>query len=218
MLSKGFRFGMLLQIAIGPISIFIFQVAVSSGFLAALTASVAVTLTDGLFILAAIIGIGTLLEQNEKLKKFMMYGGGLVLLIFGINMILVAVGNMTDPVGAGSEVVQHREYIGDNALSLGLQAFALTAANPLTVLFWVGVFSAKMSEDAMTKRQMYFFGLGAVLSTLICMSVIAGVGAVLKVFVGSSVMAVMNLLVGLVLVRFSVKVIFRDRVPKPTEG
>jgi len=52
MLIKGFRFGMILQIAVGPLCLFIFQTAVTSGFFTAMIGVMGVALVDALYILA----------------------------------------------------------------------------------------------------------------------------------------------------------------------
>ncbi len=55
---RGFRFGALLQIAVGPVCLFIFQTAASSGFFAAEAAVLAVTLADSLYVAAPLSGQG----------------------------------------------------------------------------------------------------------------------------------------------------------------
>ena len=69
MIWKGFRFGMFLQIAVGPICLFIFQTAVTSGFFAAEIGVLGVVLIDALFILAAIFGIGKILNKYRSMKE-----------------------------------------------------------------------------------------------------------------------------------------------------
>ncbi len=65
MIFKGFKFGMLLQLAIGPVCIFIFQMASSKGFYTAETGVLGATLIDGLFIFAATIGISSIIERQN---------------------------------------------------------------------------------------------------------------------------------------------------------
>ena len=42
----------------------------------------------------------------------------------------------------------------------GAQAFLLIASNPLTVIFWSGVFAAQTAERHYDKSQLRWFGLG----------------------------------------------------------
>ena len=68
MIWKGFRFGLLLQIAVGPICLFIFQTAAGSGFWIAEIGVLGVTIVDVFYILAAILGIGFILTKYKKTK------------------------------------------------------------------------------------------------------------------------------------------------------
>jgi len=65
MIFKGFKFGLLLQIAIGPVCLFIFQLAVINGFFVAMIGILAVFIVDSLFIFGAIKGIAALLESRK---------------------------------------------------------------------------------------------------------------------------------------------------------
>lgn len=69
MIIKGFKFGMLLQIAVGPICLFVFQTAAAHGFTSAMSGVIGVTLIDALYILAAICGLGTLIEHYKNFKN-----------------------------------------------------------------------------------------------------------------------------------------------------
>ena len=63
---KGFRFGLILQAAVGPVSVFIFQTAASFGIVSAEAAVMGVTIADLICVLAAIWGVGTLLEKSRS--------------------------------------------------------------------------------------------------------------------------------------------------------
>lgn len=197
MILKGFRFGMLLQIAVGPICLFIFQTAASSGFLTAETGVLGVTIIDGLYILAAIFGIGTILNKSGRAKKIIKYFGAFVLIIFGTSNV----------VGVwGISLIPSLNFLSKQSIEgVFLKTLILTLSNPLTILFWAGVFSTKISEENMKQRDMYYFGLGAVLSTLFFLTVISISGSFINNFLESSVLNSLNIIVGLVLIAFGIK-------------
>lgn len=87
MVFKGFRFGMLLQFAVGPVCIFIFQVSVLRGFYAAEAGVLGAVIVDGLFIMAAISGMARIIEK-EKVKTGLKFFGSVILLIFGFCTVL----------------------------------------------------------------------------------------------------------------------------------
>ncbi|WML33283.1 LysE family transporter [Clostridium sp. OS1-26] len=197
MIFKGFRFGMLLQIAVGPICLFIFQTAASSGFLTAETGVLGVTIIDGLYILAAIFGIGTILNKHEKAKEMIKYFGAFILIIFGTSNV----------VGVwGISLIPSLNFLSKQSMEgVFLKTLILTLSNPLTILFWAGVFSTKISEENMQQKNMYSFGLGAVLSTLFFLTAISISGSFINNFLESSVLNSLNIIVGLVLIAFGIK-------------
>ena len=197
MISKGFRFGMLLQFAVGPICLFIFQTSVSSGLFIALLGVLGVTVVDGVFILAAILGMGTLLGKSENTKKAIKLFGGFILILFGLSTSLSVMGVNFIP-GLNLTGVQ----TVDNVF---MKTLLLTLSNPLTILFWAGVFSSKMIEENMEKLHMYQFGLGAILSTILFLSFVSVVGNYLNVFIEGSFMNMLNVIVGIILIGFGVR-------------
>jgi len=86
MIKKGFKFGMLLQVAVGPVCIYIFNESVRKGVLSAFVGVIAVVLIDALFIGLSIAGISTVVKKKEQLLKIF---GSLVLIIFGLKMIIL---------------------------------------------------------------------------------------------------------------------------------
>ena len=126
LLLKGFKFGMLLQFAIGPVCIFIFQMATLNGFYIAETGVLGVVIIDRLFILLAILGIATLIKK-ENVKSGLKIFGAVILFVFGLSMIMSLFGiNLIPSLSVpGSSDIK----------SSFLHALALTASNPLTILF-----------------------------------------------------------------------------------
>lgn len=197
MILKGLRFGMLLQIAVGPVCLFIFQTAVTSGVFVALTGVVGIAIIDALYILAAIYGIGALLNRYEKAKRIIKYLGALVLIIFGLSNLLGIF---------GVSMLPSLNFLSTQSTeSVFFKVLILTLSNPLTMLFWVGVFSTKVSEEDMDLKDMYFFGFGAVMSTIIFLTIISVVGNFVNNFLDPFLLSLLNCIVGLVLIGFGVK-------------
>jgi len=81
----------------------------------------------------------------------------------------------------------------------------LTLSNPLTILFWVGVFSTKLSEANMNRKDMYCFGFGAVLATISFLTLVSITGIFVNNFLNPDVLKILNIIVGLVLIYFGLK-------------
>ncbi len=203
MLFKGFRFGMLLQLAVGPVALFIFQMAALSGVQAAYTGVMGAVLVDSIFIVAAIMGIGAIIEKRQAafiLKVF----GALILIVFGLSTLLGIFGfsfipslNLAQSADTGT-VFQ--------------RAVLITASSPLTILFWAGVFSAKVAEAKMVRHEIYIFGIGALLSTIFFLSVVVIFGNFSGRFLPDFAILLMNAIVGLLLIFFGVKMFFKKAV------
>ena len=196
MLYNGFKFGMLLQFAIGPVCLFIFQIAALKGFYTAFTGVLGVSIIDGLYILSAILGIAYIIERKST-KIALKIFGAIVLLIFGASNVL-SLFNISLLPSLGLDNVS---YSGNAFLS----AVILTASNPLSIIFWAGVFSAKLAEEGMKRRDFYSFGFGALLSTVFFLTIIFIRGSLTGTFLPSYIIQILNLVVGFLLIYFSIR-------------
>lgn len=200
MILNGFKFGMMLQFAIGPICIFIFQTASLKGFYTAETGVLGVTLIDGLFILAAIFGISSLI-QRKNIKFTLKILGAATLFIFGLSTILSQFSiNFLPSLSIQNSL---------NKNNIFFNSIILTASNPITIIFWSGVFLTKITEKNIKKLDIYLFGLGSILSTLFFLTIIASLGNFANYFFPNIIIQLLNIAVGLLLIYFSIKMLIK---------
>jgi threonine/homoserine/homoserine lactone efflux protein len=185
---------MLLQIAIGPVCLLILQTAIASGFSTAESGVLAVVLVDALFIFAAIWGIGMLFTRFPQTKAVLKIFGGIILILFGLSSILGVYGISLLP---GLNLNAHA-----NSQRFFFTMLLLTLSNPLTILFWAGVFSTKLAEENFQRNQVYAFGSGAVLSTAVFLSLVSFLGSLANAYISSTFIQILNFIVGLVLIGF----------------
>ena len=62
----GLKFGMILQLAIGPMCIMVFNTAKNVNFLVALSLVLAISLVDAFYILLAGLGVSKLMTNKKK--------------------------------------------------------------------------------------------------------------------------------------------------------
>ena len=122
MIFKGFKFGMLLQFAIGPVCIFIFQMASLKGFYSAEAGVLGVALIDGLFIFAAIFGIASIIEK-KNVKLGLKIFGAVILFVFGISTILSQFN-----INLLSGLSMHNNYSSDNVFIKGSNSYCFKSA------------------------------------------------------------------------------------------
>ncbi|AJA46690.1 lysine exporter protein LysE/YggA [Clostridium pasteurianum DSM 525 = ATCC 6013] len=196
MIFKGFKFGMLLQLAVGPGCIFIFQIASLKGFYIAEIGVLGIAIIDSLFITVAILGISAVINK-KNIKICLKIFGSIILFIFGFSTFL----NQFNINFIPSLSIQNIS----NSNNTFIHAIILAASNPLTILFWTGVFSSKIAEENMKTKDIYLFAFGALISTLFFLTLISFLGSCVNIFLPNTIIQILNTLVGFLLMYFSVK-------------
>ena len=143
---EGLKFGLLLQLAVGPMCLMVFNTAKNIGFLTAFVLVLAIALVDAVYITLAGLGASKILEK-EKVKTVFKIVGSIVLIIFGINIVLNVFGINIIP-GLNVE---------PTSKSIFIQGIILTLSNPITIIFWGSVLTAKIIEDKLEKKELIFF-------------------------------------------------------------
>lgn len=198
MVFKGFKFGILLQLAVGPVCLFILKTASVSGFLPAMAGVAGVCLVDGLYIAAAILGLGALISKKPTVKKVMSIMGGVVLILFGLSNLLGAF---------GISLLPSLKLSGGSGIFVSV--ILLTLSNPLTILFWAGVFASRITQDNLSKEDMWRFGLGALVTTPVFLTFSAAVGTGIGLFLPETIILILNALVGCALIYFGTRTLFK---------
>jgi len=196
LILKGLRFGMLLQLAVGPICLMVFHTSTTYGAIYGLHLVLAIALIDALYIALSCVGVAAIIKKG-KINEVIKVIGCLVLVLFGVNTI-AGVFDLT--------FMPHIPlFFNVSVENLFVQGLLLTASNPLTIIFWSGMFSAQMVENQWNKKQLFFFASGCIMATIIFLTAVALVGSVLGGFLPQIIMQVMNVAVGIVVVFFGIK-------------
>jgi threonine/homoserine/homoserine lactone efflux protein len=203
MFISGFKFGMMLQFAVGPVCLYILKISLSSSLTAALSGMVGVTLVDSLFVILAIFGIGNIITQSDKLSRYLCYVGGIILIVFGMLMLYSAFGTYTE-----RQVLIETSRLTAQDVSNGhafIKAALLTLSSPMTIIFWGGVFATKITNDFLSQRQLYIFGLGAVSSTAFSLTLVALIARQMTFLFNVVGIVILNSVVGILLVGYGVR-------------
>lgn len=202
MIIKGFRFGILLQLAVGPMCILVFNTSASEGLLSGLILVSAITMVDGLYILLSGVGIAAIMK-DIRIQRMIKLIGCVILMLFGISMITGVLGINFLP--------SFLLFSAESQENIFLKGLLLTASNPLTILFWSGVFSTQAVQYKLNSLQLFYFGFGCILSTLSFLSCIALLGTFISSFLPKSIMTGMNIIVGVLLILFGLRLIISTR-------
>lgn len=194
--KNGLLTGLVLQLAVGPVFFFIVNLTLQRSVFDGLVAVLAVTLVDYLYIALALLGVGKVLEK-KKLKKIVGFFSSFVLILFGVFMIKGLSGvAMLDSEEAVPTV--------SNVLNSFSAAFFLTLSNPMTIIFFSGLFVAKAVEYNYEKRELFIFGFATGSATCIFL----GSAVLLVGFIGNSipliVVQLLNGFVGVLLIGYGI--------------
>lgn len=200
MIFKGFKFGMLLQLAIGPMCLMVFNTSAAHGLFMGVVLVIAIAIVDAIYIMLSGLGVAAIVNK-KSVRTMVKILGCIILVLFGANAIF-----STMQVSILPEV---HIFSHNSQGNIFIQGLLLTASNPLTIIFWSGVFSTQVVENALSKRQLISFGLGCVMSTLIFLTLIALGGSILNGFLPNSVIYALNDLVGIILIFFGIRLLFK---------
>ncbi len=195
---EGLKFGLLLQFAVGPMCLMVFNTSKNSGFLVALSLVMAIALVDALYIFLASLGASKILK-NPKIKNVMKVVGALVLILFGINTIL----NVFD-----INIIPGLN-LNPSSSSAFVQGIILTLSNPITIIFWGSVLTTKLIEEKFKKKELMIFSVGLVSATLLFLTIVAILGMVLSSFISNSISNILNIIVGFLIIFFGLKLFIK---------
>jgi L-lysine exporter family protein LysE/ArgO len=130
-----FFLGLSLSAPIGPINAAQIDRGIKSGFMHSWTVGLGAMTADVLYIFAVYMGLVQFLEI-PIVKTFLWLFGFFVLIYSGIECIM----------NAGKIKENRRDYIEESIIKSFIFGFFLSLSNPLTVLFWLGIYGSILAK------------------------------------------------------------------------
>ena len=189
---NGLYLGMILQLAVGPVCLLVFNTANVRGISNGLLVMLSVVLVDTIFIAASLLGISSIIDK-PRIRLILKIISGFVLIWFGLEMV-------------GFHSISNIATTNNNPFLTG---FIMTISNPLTIIFWGSVFIKQVFEKEYNTSELRFFALGCILATFLFLSLVAILGGLLGSFLSTNILRILNILVGLILIYFGIKTIFK---------
>lgn len=131
--------GLSLAAPIGPINAAQLDRGIKAGFFNAWMVGVGAMIADMLFMAAVYMGVVQFLEI-PIVKTFLWLFGFFVLVYTGIECI----------AGAGKIISQSRSSKGESILKSFFSGFFMSLSNPLTILFWLGIYGSILAKTVHT--------------------------------------------------------------------
>jgi L-lysine exporter family protein LysE/ArgO len=186
--------GLSLAAPIGPINAAQIDRGIRNGFLHSWFIGVGAVVADGLYMLVVYIGVVRFLETSF-MQTFLWLFGCFVLLYTGIESLLNA-GKMN--------LEQHRGQ--EPLVKSFLSGFFMSLSNPLTILFWLGIYGSVLAKTAATyERSQLILYSGAIFIGLLLWDItMAGVASSFRAFLTSHLLIIISALSGVSLIGFGI--------------
>lgn len=196
---NGIGYGLLLAVLVGPVFFTLIQTSIERGFKSGIYVAIGISLSDALCIGIAYLGISNLLG-NPDFRIYLSYVGGTILLCFGLYYLLVKSRN---------PVIFNPEHIREShPLRLMAKGFVINGFNPMVLFFWIATIGLASAQFGYTTHGIATVFLGSIVVTVFITDVIkAKLADKLRVLLTPHTMKIMNLLVGLVMFGFGLKLI-----------
>jgi threonine/homoserine/homoserine lactone efflux protein len=203
---NGILSGVVLAFLVGPVFFTIIQTSIERGFKSGVFVAIGVSLSDALYIFISYLGLAAFLD-NPSSKAYLAYGGGIVLLSFGMYYLFIKSRSLSnfDP-----EKINYR-----SPGKLIAKGFVINGLSPMVLFFWlatVGVATTEFNYVEIREIGMYFSSVVATVFTTDVMK--AKLADRLRLLITPKFIRLLNIVLGLVLVIFAGQMIlFPERIP-----
>jgi L-lysine exporter family protein LysE/ArgO len=186
--------GLSLAAPIGPINAAQIDRGIKNGFLHAWFIGVGAVIADGIYMLAVYIGISHFLETSF-MKTFLWSFGCFVLIYTGVESMISA--------GKLNLNLMRKE---ESLMKTLLSGFFMSISNPLTILFWLGIYGSILAKTAATfeRSQLLIYSSAIFMGLLLWDIMMAGVSSSFRNFLTSKALVIISLLSGLSLIGFGI--------------
>lgn len=188
--------GVTLAAPIGPVSLEMIKRGLRNGFLSAFIVRLGGAIGNMLCLVAAYFGL-SLLNSTNPLLVFCSLAGSLVLIYLGIKSFLDKRSHLLS-----LKLDIPRYGIGNGLLT----GFILSIANPIGIIFWLGIFAATLEQSIDSKTWLGLFENFAIIAGVLtwgfCLSGILELG---KRFFNQKLIHTIAMVAGLMLIFFGLK-------------
>jgi len=195
---QGIQFGVVLAFLIGPVFFTLLQTSVEKGFFYGVMVAIGVSLSDLLYVSICYLGLTSLVNNPEN-RIFLAYGGGSVLVVFGLYHVFIK--------GRGkSKFETSTKEMG--AMRYVLKGFIINGLSPTVLFFWVGTISLVSLDFGYSHGTDFIVFFGAVLATVLLTDILkAFLSDKLRNLVTERFIRLTNIILGIVLIVFGLRLI-----------
>ncbi|GHH97684.1 LysE family transporter [Neobacillus kokaensis] len=186
--------GLSLAAPIGPVNAAQIDRGIRSGFMHSWLVGVGAVVADGIYMLIVYIGVVKFL-QTEFMQTFLWLFGFFVLIYTGVETIMNA-GKVHLEYARSKEPLYKSFFTG----------FFMSISNPLTILFWLGIYGSVLAKTAATYEtpQLVLYSSAIFIGLLIWDITMASVASSFRNYLTSRLLVTISLFSGASLIGFGI--------------
>jgi len=144
----GFIIGIAIVAPIGPLALIIINKNIKKGFFSGFISGLGVSFADLCFATVVILGLSSLIDIITGLEKYLRFGGGVLLIIYGIYLIKSKISDFKVEIK-----VSKKGLFSDFFFT-----FVYTILNPVSLLIFTSVFPSVINYSANQFNTIIFLG------------------------------------------------------------
>ncbi|MBY0599029.1 LysE family transporter [Bacillus bingmayongensis] len=191
--------GLSLSAPIGPINAAQFEKGIRSGFFHAWILGIGALIADILYMILIYFGVIHFLEK-DVIKLFLWSFGTFVLIYTGIESLKGA--NQISITSRKSE---------DSIIRTFFSGFFMSLSNPLTILFWLGIFGSILAKAATSysKEQLLLYSLGIILGIFLWDITMASTSSIFRKMLNVRMLSLITIISGISLIIYGIYFAFQ---------
>jgi L-lysine exporter family protein LysE/ArgO len=186
--------GLSLAAPIGPVNAAQLDKGIKNGFWHSWLVGVGAFVADGIYMLAVYIGVVNFLDTSF-MQTFLWLFGSFVLIYTGVESIVKA-----------SPTISHLNRGPEPLYKSFWSGFFISISNPLTILFWLGIYGSVLARAAATSdhQQLIIYSLAIFLGLFIWDITMAAVSSGFKKILTNKLIVLISYLSGFSLIGFGI--------------
>jgi threonine/homoserine/homoserine lactone efflux protein len=207
---NGLKFGIVLAFLVGPVFFTIIQTSIERGFSRGALVALGVSISDMLYVAVCYLGLFQFLNE-PKFRTNMAYVGGAILILFGSYHLLVK--------SRKAHVITVKTANETSSFKYFIKGFVINGVSPMVIIFWIGTLSVATVDMGYTRGLELFIFFAALLSTVLATDLLkAFLADKLRLLITHRFLVIMNVIVGICLLAFGVRLLLMAKTAFQTFG
>jgi len=207
---NGLKFGIVLAFLVGPVFFTIIQTSIERGFSRGALVALGVSISDMLYVAVCYLGLFQFLNE-PKFRTNMAYVAGAILILFGSYHLLVK--------SRKAHVITVKTANETSSFKYFIKGFVINGVSPMVIIFWIGTLSVATVDMGYTRGLELFIFFAALLSTVLATDLLkAFLADKLRLLITHRFLVIMNVIVGICLLAFGVRLLLMAKTAFQTFG